>query len=100
VAGENVEEPPSGDLEAPDVVFDTPGVVKIVVASQNAANGTRVRVRITMKGNAILSDFVTLVNGQAEFHINVPSGEGTIQAYSERFFSYSDEHEGGGQPQS
>jgi hypothetical protein len=98
VAGENVEEPPSGDLETPDVVFGTAGMVKVVVIAQNIANGTQIRVRITMRGGAIVSEPVALTNGQAEFNINVPAGDGTIQAYSERSFSYKDENEAGGQP--
>jgi hypothetical protein len=92
VAGEDVEEPSSGDLETPDVVFDTPGVVKIVVVGQNLTNGTQVRVRITMRGSSIVSEAVALTNGQAEFNINVPAGEGTIQAYSERSLFYKDEN--------
>jgi hypothetical protein len=100
VDGENVAEPPSGDLESPDVVFDAAGLVKIVVAGENVPDGTRVRVRITTRGNAIVSDPVSLTNGQAEFNINVPAGEGTIQAYSLRSLTYEDEAEDNGQPQS
>jgi hypothetical protein len=73
-------------------------MVKVVVVGQNIANGTQVRVRITMRGGAIVSEPVALTNGQAEFNINVPAGDGTIQAYSERSFSYKDENEAGGQP--
>lgn len=98
VDGKDLEEPPSGDLETPDVVFGTAGMVKVVVVGQNIANGTQVRVRITMRGGAIVSDAVALTNGQAEFNVNVPAGDGTIQAYSERSFSYKDENEAGGQP--
>ena len=74
------------------MVFDTPGVVKIVVVGQNLTNGTQVRVRITMRGSSIVSEAVALTNGQAEFNINVPAGEGTIQAYSERSLFYKDEN--------
>jgi hypothetical protein len=55
---------------------------------------------VTIKGNALVSDPVTLTNGQAEFNINVPAGEGTIQAYSLRSLTYEDEAEDNGQPQS
>jgi len=100
VDGENVEDPASGDLESPDVVFDAAGSVKILVAGENVPDGTRIRVRITMSGNAIVSDPVSLTNGQAEFNLNVPAGEGTIQAYSLRSLTYEDEAEENGQPQS
>jgi len=100
VDGENVEEPPSGDLDSPDVVFDAPGTVKIVVIGQNVPDGTRIKVRITLKGDAVVSEPVSLANGQAEFNLNVPAGEGTIQAYSIRSLSYTDEDGGDSQPQS
>ncbi|MCX6973025.1 MAG: kelch repeat-containing protein [Verrucomicrobia bacterium] len=100
VNGENVEEPSSGDLDSPDVVFDAPGTVKILVAGDNVADGTRIRVRITMKGDAFVSEPATLTNGQAEFNLSVPAGEGTIQAYSLRSLTYKDEAEENGQPQS
>jgi hypothetical protein len=100
VEGENVEEPPTGDLETPDVVFDAAGSVKIIVAGENVPDGTRIKVRITMKGDAVVSEPVSLTNGQAEFNLNVPAGEGTIQAYSLRSLTYKDEAEENGQPQS
>ena len=100
VDGENVVEPASGDMETPDVVFDAAGIVKIIVAGENVPDGTRIKVRITMKGDAVVSEPVSLTNGQAEFNLSVPAGEGTIQAYSLRSLTYKDEAEENGQPQS
>lgn len=100
VDGENVEEPPTGNLETPDVVFDAAGIVKIIVAGENVPDGTRIKVRITMKVGAVVSEAISLTNGQAEFNLNVPAGEGTIQAYSIRSLSYTDEDGGDSQPQS
>jgi hypothetical protein len=84
VAGKNVEETPSGDLEAPDVTFNAPGTVAIKVAGTGLDDETRVRVRVTMRGGAIESDPVNLSGGSAEFQVNVPAGVGTIQAYTLR----------------
>ena len=100
VHGENVAEPASGDMETPDVVFDAAGIVKIIVAAENVPDGTRIKVRITTKGDAVVSEPVSLTNGQAEFNLSVPAGEGTIQAYSLRSLTYKDEAEENGQPQS
>ena len=84
VAGENVVQPPTGDLEAPDVTFNAPGTVAIKVAATDLGDETRVRVRVTMRGGAIESDPVNLSGGSAEFQVNVPAGVGTIQAYTLR----------------
>jgi hypothetical protein len=84
VAGENVVQPPTGDLEAPDVTFNAPGTVAIKVAATGLDDETRVRVRVTMRGGAIESDPVNLSGGSAEFQVNVPAGVGTIQAYTLR----------------
>ena len=92
VSGQNIAQPSSGDVNSPDIVLDTAGMVKIVVqASKEVPDGTQVRVRITMWGQAIVSEPKALSRGEAEFEVNVPAGEGTIQAYSERAFLYTDE---------
>ena len=77
-------------MNSPDIVFDTAGKVKIVVAGENVPDGTQVRVRVTMWGQAIVSEPKALSGGEAEFEVDVPAGEGTIQAYSERAVLYTD----------
>jgi hypothetical protein len=88
----NVTQPATGHLETPDVVFNAAGVVKIVVAaSPDVADGTRVRVRVAMLGEAIESELKPLAGGKAEFEVNLPAGVGTIQTYSERTITYTDD---------
>jgi hypothetical protein len=92
VSGKNLTQPATGNLETPDVAFDTSGAVKIVVAaSGGVGDGTPVRVRVAMLGEAIESELKPLAGGKAEFEVNVPAGVGTIQAYSERTITYTDD---------
>jgi hypothetical protein len=84
VAGENVKQPPGGLLETPDVEFHSPGEVEIVVISEGVPDGTRVRVRLTMRGGELQSPVKLVENGRVSFAMNVPAGVGTIQAYSLR----------------
>jgi len=91
VSGQNIAHPSSGDVNSPDIVFDTAGTVKIVVAGENVPDGTQVRVRVTMWGQAIVSEPIALSGGEAVFEVDVPAGEGTIQAYSERAVLYTDQ---------
>jgi hypothetical protein len=92
VSGKNVTQPATGNLETPDVMFDAAGVTKIVVAaSEDVADGTQIRVRVTMVGQVIESELKPLAGGKAEFEVNVPAGVGTIQAYSERSITYTDD---------
>lgn len=91
VSGQNIANPSSGDVNSPDIVFDTAGTVKIVVAGENVPDGTQVRVRVTMWGKAIVSEPIALSGGKAEFELDAPAGEGTIQAYSERSVLYTDD---------
>ena len=92
VSGKNLTQPATGNLETPDVAFDTSGAVKIVVAaSGGVGDGTPVRVRVAMLGEAIESELKPLAGGKAEFEVNVPAGVGTIQAYSERTITYTED---------
>jgi len=89
VDGEAVVVPPSGNLQTPDVVFTSNGVVSIVVEATNVPVGTPVTLRITSSGEIINlpapEDADVVLNGslQATFTTVVPAGLGTIQAFSE-----------------
>jgi hypothetical protein len=89
VDGESVVVPPSGNLQTPDVVFTSNGVVSIVVEATNVPVGTPVTLRITSSGEIINlpapEDTDVVLNGslQATFSTVVPAGLGTIQAFSE-----------------
>ena len=89
VDGENVTQPPTGNLQTPDVVFTDEGLVTIVVEATNIPIGTPVTLRITSSGEIItlptFGDPDIVLNGslQATFSTIVPAGLGTIQAFSE-----------------
>ena len=91
VSGKIVTQPPTGNLESPDVEFDAAGSVRIIVSGQDVADGTQVRVRVTMLGAEFVSQALALSEGKAEFDVTVPAGEGTIQAYSLRSINYATE---------
>jgi hypothetical protein len=44
-----------------------------------------------MLGEAIESELKPLAGGKAEFEVNLPAGVGTIQTYSERTITYTDD---------
>ena len=88
VAGQNVVQPPSGDLLSPDVTFSAPGDITVTVQGQNIPDGTPVKVRVTMVGNLINKPAagepnVVLSGGTATFTFTVPRGRGTIQSFAE-----------------
>jgi hypothetical protein len=83
-------------MNALEVVFNAPGAVKIVVSAQGVDDGSQIRLRVTMSGEAIESLPAIISSGKAEFNIDVPAGEGTIQAYLFKSVIYSDESSGGG----
>lgn len=80
VDGANVAQPPSGNLNNPDVVFNDAGPVNIVVNATGIPNGTPVRVRITTANSVIETAPVNLANGTATLTATVPAGLGTLQA--------------------
>ncbi|MFM8360487.1 MAG: hypothetical protein ACKOET_18210, partial [Verrucomicrobiota bacterium] len=80
VDGANVAQPPSGNLNSPDVVFNDAGPVNIVVNATGIPNGTPVRVRITTANSVIETAPVNLANGTATLTATVPAGLGTLQA--------------------
>lgn len=80
VDGANVTQPPSGNLNTPDVVFSDAGQVNIVVNATGIPNGTPVRVRITTANSVIETAPVNLANGTATLTATVPAGLGTLQA--------------------
>ncbi|MBI3868427.1 MAG: hypothetical protein HY299_07830 [Verrucomicrobia bacterium] len=88
VAGNNVVQPPGGNILAPDVTFSQPGDITVTVQAQNIPDGTPVRLRVTMVGNEINKPgpgepSVLLSGGKATFSITVPPGRGTLQAFAE-----------------
>jgi hypothetical protein len=88
VAGNNVAQPPTGNINTPDVVFNAPGAVTITVTGSGIPDGTSVKLRITMTGATINlpangNPAVVLTGGTAQFTANVPAGVGTIQATAE-----------------
>jgi len=80
IDGANVAQPPSGNLQNPDVVFSDAGPVQIVVRGTGIPNGTPVRLRITTANSAIEATPQNLANGTATFTVTVPKGLGTVQA--------------------
>jgi hypothetical protein len=96
VSGQILSAPTTGNMNALEVVFNAPGAVKIVVSAQGVDDGSQIRLRVTMSGEAIESLPAIISSGKAEFNIDVPAGEGTIQAYLFKSVIYSDESSGGG----
>lgn len=88
VAGANVAQPPTGNLQTPDVVFTAAGQVTITVVGTNVPVGTPVTLRITTSGEIINlpgegTPVLMGANNQAVFQATVPAGIGTIQAFTE-----------------
>ena len=83
VDGVNVAQPPTGNLNNPDVVFSDAGPVTVLVNANGVPNGTPVRLRITTPTSVITGGPVNLAAGQASFNVTVPAGIGTIQATAE-----------------
>ncbi len=84
VAGKNVNLLPGGDLDSPDVEFDSTGEVEITVAATGVPDNTPVRVRVTMRGGELQSEPRLVNAGQAVFSLTIPAGVGTVQAYTLR----------------
>jgi hypothetical protein len=53
MTGQNVVQPPRGDLLNPDVIFSAPGDITVTVQVQNLPNGTRARLRVTTSGGVL-----------------------------------------------
>lgn len=87
VAGNNVQQPPTGSLSNPDVVFTSSGDITITVTAQNIPDGTPVTLRITASGEVIqlpgAGNTATLSGGTVDFVATVPAGLGNIQAFAE-----------------
>ncbi len=88
VAGLNVQQPPRGELSNPDVTFTAAGDVTVSVRATHVPDGTPVKLRLTMLGEAINKPAagepdVKLVAGKANFRLTVPKGSGTLQATTE-----------------
>ncbi|MBI2926951.1 MAG: hypothetical protein HYY24_14750 [Verrucomicrobia bacterium] len=88
VAGQNVAQPPTGNLTTPDVVFTEAGTITVTVTSQGVPDGTAVRIRVTTDGDVITAPpegdpVIVLSGGKADIAVTVPKGLGTIQAYAE-----------------
>lgn len=83
VDGVSVAQPPSGQLQSPDVVFSDAGSVQVVVAGNGIPDGTPVRLRIVTSASVIEPAPVALAGGRAVFSVVVPKGLGTLQATAE-----------------
>lgn len=80
VDGANVVQPPSGNLQTPDVIFSDAGAVQITVVGTGIPNGTAIRLRIATATSVIQPAPQDMVNNRAVFNVTVPAGLGTIQA--------------------
>ncbi len=80
VDGANVVQPPSGNLQTPDVVFSDAGPVAVVVSATGVPNGTPVTLTITTSSSIITAGPQNLQEGTATFNATVPAGIGTLQA--------------------
>lgn len=80
VDGANVVQPPTGNLQTPDVVFSDAGAVSVVVNATGIPDGTPVTLKITTATSVITSQPVNLQNGTATFNVTVPAGVGTLLA--------------------
>lgn len=80
VDGVNVVQPPTGNLQTPDVVFSDAGAVTVVVNATGIPNGTPVTLQITTATTVIRTTPVNLVGGTATFNVTVPAGVGTLLA--------------------
>lgn len=80
VRGVNVAQPPSGNLQTPDVVFTDAGPVQVVVTGTGIPDGTPVRLRITSTSSVIESGPQAMAAGTVTFNVTVPRGVGTLQA--------------------
>ncbi|MBI2925908.1 MAG: hypothetical protein HYY24_09415 [Verrucomicrobia bacterium] len=88
IAGQNVAQPPTGQLVNPDVVFTEAGPITVTVSAQGVPDGTAVRIRVTTPGEVINAPpdgdpVVVLSGGKADITVTVPKGSGTIQAFAE-----------------
>lgn len=80
VDGANVLQPPSGNLNTPDVVFSDAGPVTVIVSGNGIPNGTPVSLRVTTANSVINAGPVDMANGTATFNVTVPAGVGTLLA--------------------
>lgn len=83
VAGQNVQQPPSGSQVTPDVIFTQAGRIEVTVTAQNIPNGTEVRLRVTTREGVRSAGPELLTGGSAVFALTVPAGAGTIQAFAD-----------------
>ena len=80
VDGANVVQPPTGNLNTPDVVFSDPGQISVVVNGTGIPNGTPVSLRVTTANSVINAGPVDMNAGTATINVTVPAGVGTLQA--------------------
>jgi hypothetical protein len=83
VAGQNVVQPPRGDLLNPDVIFSEPGPISVTVRGTNIPDGSLARLRVTTSGGVLTPSAIPLTNGLATFTVTVPRGHGTLQAFAD-----------------
>jgi hypothetical protein len=89
VAGAAVNQPPTGSLTSPDIVFANAGSVSVQIRGTNIPSGTAIQLRLnTATGIIVLPPTggapVTLdATGNAVFNTVVPRGQGTLQALAE-----------------
>jgi hypothetical protein len=83
VAGQNVVQPPRGELLNPDVIFSESGSVSVTVRGTNIPDGSLARLRVTTSGGVLVPSAIPLTNGLATFALTVPRGHGTLQAFAD-----------------
>jgi len=83
IAGQNVQQPPSGSLASPDVLFTQAGPIEVTVTGQNIPNGTEIRLRVATRNGIILAGPELLNAGSVLFTVTVPEGTGTVQAFAD-----------------
>lgn len=80
VDGVNVVQPPSGNLNTPDVVFSDAGQVNVVINGADIPDGTPVNLRVTTANSVITAGPVNMQSGTVTIPVTVPAGVGTLQA--------------------
>jgi Kelch motif len=83
VAGQNVIQPPGGELLNPDVIFSEAGPIDVTVQGTNIPDGSLARLRVTTSGGVLTPSAIPLTNGLATFTVTVPAGHGTLQAFAD-----------------
>jgi hypothetical protein len=63
VAGQNVVQPPRGELLNPDVIVSEPGPISVTVRGTNIPDGSLARLRVTTSASVLTPSAIPLTNG-------------------------------------